>query len=969
MTRVGPVDVVVALRAEGLRDLEAASSHRFVVDDPTALVTATESFGIGPHAGGFRTDDIVYANPPIPVASPNVTSAAGWAEWPFVGREDELQRIATALGRADATGVVLAGPAGLGKTRLAEECLRIAEAAGFATARAAATRAAAAVPLGAFAQLLPTTAAVGEQRVDLVQEAVRSIAALGDSRPLMLVVDDAHLLDDASASAVHQLVLSEQAFAVTTVRSDAPVSDAIVALWKDLGAERIDLEPLRRADTERLISAALSGPVDGATVRDLFDASQGNPLYLRELLLGGRDTGLLREEEGLWRFTVAPTTFPRLAALIEARLADLTDAEQEVLDLVALGEPLELDVLAAFADLTFVESLERRGLANVVTDDREARVRLAHPQYGEVVRTRMPKVRAMLVYRQLADAVDATAPASPEGVIRLALWRLDGGASVEPELLLEAARRAFFAHDVGLAERLARLAHDGSAGPASGQLLGEALAGLGRHDEAEAILAETEATATSDEQRALAAMARAQAFLWGLGQAADADAVVVDAEQRLTPGPWRDELLGMRAIHRLLAGQPASAVDMVDEMITTGEGRPLVEAAIAGAPALAVMGRCDEAVALADRGLAEHVALGDLLEMSHPGIHVVAKTLALGEAGRLGEALELARSGYDAALAERRADGQAWFAMLLGRVALLQGAVSTAARWFREGAAVYRDLGQAGPRRWCLAGVVLSEAMAGNATPSRVALAELDVTASPMLMMEPDVIRARAWHALMTGQPVAATDQLQRAAGLAHEGGAWALEASAVHDLARIGAPERAVDRLRELATVVDGALTAIRARHADALARHDGAAIEDASQQFERVGACCSFAGLRRLPVRRRAIAAPTVLAAPRGVRAARPSFCSPAKVPAPLPSRSAATQLSSAPVSARSRPSPRKGCRTAISRSSCSCQCERSRATCTTRSPSSASRAGRSWPARSAADRTRRPVPGRSRGFSSRH
>src|SRR5437660_10249249 len=71
--------------------------------------------------------------------------------WPFVGRERELARVAAALGRPDAAGLLLAGPAGVGKTRLATECATIAERVGFRCARVLATRAAANVPLGALA--------------------------------------------------------------------------------------------------------------------------------------------------------------------------------------------------------------------------------------------------------------------------------------------------------------------------------------------------------------------------------------------------------------------------------------------------------------------------------------------------------------------------------------------------------------------------------------------------------------------------------------------------------------------------------------------------------------------------------------------------------------------------------------------------------------------------------------------------
>src|ERR1700712_3170460 len=71
------------------------------------------------------------------------------AQWPLIGRAVELGSLSAAVVNSDQHGVVIAGASGLGKTRLAQECLRAAEAAGLATARVTATRAARAIPFGA----------------------------------------------------------------------------------------------------------------------------------------------------------------------------------------------------------------------------------------------------------------------------------------------------------------------------------------------------------------------------------------------------------------------------------------------------------------------------------------------------------------------------------------------------------------------------------------------------------------------------------------------------------------------------------------------------------------------------------------------------------------------------------------------------------------------------------------------------
>jgi predicted ATPase len=71
--------------------------------------------------------------------------------WPIVGREEELTLVRSAFDASEGNGLVVAGAAGVGKTRLASEALREAEDQGYAAAWAVATRAAASIPFGALA--------------------------------------------------------------------------------------------------------------------------------------------------------------------------------------------------------------------------------------------------------------------------------------------------------------------------------------------------------------------------------------------------------------------------------------------------------------------------------------------------------------------------------------------------------------------------------------------------------------------------------------------------------------------------------------------------------------------------------------------------------------------------------------------------------------------------------------------------
>jgi hypothetical protein len=379
------------------------------------------------------------------------------ATWPLVGREEELTAVKVAMDDASVSGVVLAGTAGVGKTRLAREAIALARAAGLTTRWAVATQAASAIPFGAFAQLLPDPGGHGPDQAQLLGQAARALREAAGPRGLVLAVDDAHLLDGASAALVHQLAAGSAAFVVVTLRSGEPAPDAVLSLWKDGLAERLELQVLSRGEVEELVVAVLGGQVDGLTLHRLWAVTQGNVLLLRELLLAGFELGQPQRRDRVWRWSGSLGVTPRLAELIEARLGRLDGSQRAVLELLAVGEPLGLLVLEQLTGPGVTEALERRGVVAVEPHGRRLEVRLAHPLYGEALRRNTPTLHARAVQRRLADALEDSGMRRREDLLRVATWHLDASGPVRPELLTAAAQRSVTA-DAALAERLARAA-------------------------------------------------------------------------------------------------------------------------------------------------------------------------------------------------------------------------------------------------------------------------------------------------------------------------------------------------------------------------------------------------------------------------------------------------------------------------------------------------------------------------------
>lgn len=304
--------------------------------------------------------------------------------WPFTGREDELELVrgSFAGGRQ---GIVVTGSAGRGKTRLVTEAVR-----GTDCARVAGTPDTRGLPFAAFAHLLPETVSLH-----------RAVQLLSSVR--LLLVDDAHLLDDASAALVHQLAVHGRTRLLVVATEGARTPGAVSRLWTGELLPRLALEPLPREETARLLAAGADGP-EALTVNRLYRLCQGDLRLLRELVDAVREHGRLRRvpdtAEWEWRGPVPVT------ATVRERTAHLLDrtgpGERETLDRLAFGEPLPTD--ADTLDLAALEVLEADGLVHV---DEQGAARLAHPLHGPVLRAAAGRLRARRLARTPSDRTAA----------------------------------------------------------------------------------------------------------------------------------------------------------------------------------------------------------------------------------------------------------------------------------------------------------------------------------------------------------------------------------------------------------------------------------------------------------------------------------------------------------------------------------------------------------------------------------
>lgn len=329
--------------------------------------------------------------------------------WRMTGRAAELAQLDAAIAAGGAGGIVLAGTAGAGKTRLLREALHRASRDGRDVTQVAATRCTAAIPFGAVAGLLPPGGPAAGPPWELLRRAADRLSRPTSQAPLVVGADDVHLLDPESAALLHYLVLHGAVFLLAAVRAGEPAPDAVAALWKDGLAGRLTVHPLPAAAMDDLLVQALGTAVQDGARQHIQWVTSGSPLLLRELLAGALDEGALVRQETGWGWKDQPYYGAALVEVVDGWLAALGDGSRTVLEVVACAEPLPAELLNELADRgaldpAAVETAERRGVISSGYSGSRQVMRPAHPIYGEVIRATLPRGKAQRIAGWLAGA-------------------------------------------------------------------------------------------------------------------------------------------------------------------------------------------------------------------------------------------------------------------------------------------------------------------------------------------------------------------------------------------------------------------------------------------------------------------------------------------------------------------------------------------------------------------------------------
>ena len=413
--------------------------------------------------------------PTLPWLPPTPIALEVGRSTPLVGREAELESLRAHMhvawhGRGQT--ILLAGDAGVGKTRLAYEALRAAASAGMITLLGAAYEQEGQLPYQPFIEAFDRYLA--EHQRPLEENPITHFKRLGSSdpqqeqwalfnvttafltglaarMPVVLLVDDLHAADETSLRLFHYLARQTRAAPVillATYRVDvaittaAPFSALLNALYRERLSETLDLIPLAESAVGKIVAHTLGGETASTLVKAIFDITEGNPFFVEEItraLLPSshsprerRDGGVelnpppgeenMEEYQGVWRLKLgAELRVPAsLGGLLRERVRRLGSPVESTLTAAAvIGREFGFEVLRGAVALSDGELLDvlDTALAVHLLEETASGYRFRHPLIRRVLYNSLNQARRARLHTQAAEAIEAVYTPCAAGLV------------------------------------------------------------------------------------------------------------------------------------------------------------------------------------------------------------------------------------------------------------------------------------------------------------------------------------------------------------------------------------------------------------------------------------------------------------------------------------------------------------------------------------------------------------------------
>ncbi len=382
---------------------------------------------------------------------------------PFVGRGDEIAVLKNKLDAARAgrgSLTVLVGEPGIGKTRTLEEFCAHAAEAGSAVLWGRCYDGEWAAPFSPFAEMLLRVAAAGtdeDLRVSLGADAgvlariapalrdrlpditeppripieaeryrlLDSVAAclgrIAQQRPLVAVLDDLHWADGGTIAMLSHVARNAGAHPIVLIGTyrdvevDAthPLTAALAGLRRETNFERIAIDGLPATAVGQLIDRISQQHAPPALTEAIARETDGNPFFIKEVLLHLVEEGKIVRSDGTWTSTlsIAEMGIPEGVREVNGRrLSRVSETCGRMLTIAsALTAGFSWEVISAISDAgdaALLDAVDEALAAQLIVERERGRYDFTHALIRHTLYEELSTPRRVLLHRQIGEALE-----------------------------------------------------------------------------------------------------------------------------------------------------------------------------------------------------------------------------------------------------------------------------------------------------------------------------------------------------------------------------------------------------------------------------------------------------------------------------------------------------------------------------------------------------------------------------------
>lgn len=670
-----------------------------------------------------------------------------------------------------------------------------------------------------------------------------------------VLVHDVHRHQDEEVVAVFGQAESDGRPLVVTARAGAELPASVARRWSEGSFLRVDVEPLSEHGVAELAEELLGARPALNLARPLHEATDGLPLYLREMIaeLVSRDEAKLVDD--VWVRSVSRLSAgPRLVALVRQRIAVLNPGCRQAIESIAVAGALPVAIARTMIPAEDLEQAEATGLLRITPSNELV---IAPPIVGEAIERSLSVVSRFAHHQQLLASVPEQQASAPL-LIRMGQWLIDDQDQSHPALLVRASEMAAASGDFPVSGRLARSALDDFDSKETGTTAAFTL----EHRARARLVAARALRFEESPQLSVQALEpvlvegdEGDVLINGVSARVRGNLLAADAEH-YTLGQY-DQAMNRLAkirntsegasrrmidiellIHQAYSGRLGNVLAALEEVESDPGSTTPERVAIAGSLIMGLLGagRGDEALRVGERSL--HLAMVNAAE-NPVAVSEVASAWGMSQMRLLGpsslSAVSVFHEAEPKAHVFRYDDGISQLGA--GLLLLEQGFPARALEELLGAISVFRITDPSGFMAAALAGAVQA-AVCSDRAPLAEQLAQrwYETPTGASGIDEATMGCNLLWYRYIKGGSREVEEMglpyLQRHI----DNGMWGSVLQTRHTMLRLGVPSSSAD-LEPLRTTVRGVYTETKLQQLRGVAEQDGERLLVASESFERLG------------------------------------------------------------------------------------------------------------------------------------